>query len=194
MKKTLLAFASAVALVAATSCQNANNCTTTAVCADTTALTIAYINTDSLLFNYAYAIKLNDDLMSKSETSRANFNQKARVFQQDAMEFQRKVQNNGFLSMDRAQKEQQRLAKVEQDLQELNEKLSNEIAQEQARMSQELHDTLANFLNSYAEGRYKLILNTSMINNTVLYSAPGIDITAEVTEQLNQRYKVATEK
>ena len=192
MKKTLIAFASAVALMATTGCQNTNNSTTTAVYADTTNLSIAYINTDSLLFNYAYAIKLNDDLMSKSESSRANFNQKARVFQQDAIEFQRKVQNNGFLSMDRAQKEQQRLAQVEQDLQELNEKLSSEIAQEQARMSQELHDTLANFLNTYAQGKYKIILNTSMINNTVLYSAPGIDITAEVTEELNNRYKAAT--
>ncbi len=194
MKNTLSALASAVTLMAAVGCQNANNGATSATSADTTSLSIAYINTDSLLFNYNYAIKLNDDLMSKSEASRADFNQKARVFQQDAYEFQRKVQNNGFLSMDRAQKEQQRLAKVEQDLQELNEKLSNELAQEQARMSQELHDTLANFLSTYAEGRYKLILNTSMINNTVLYSAPGIDITAEVTEALNNRYKVASEK
>lgn len=193
MKKTLLAIASVVVMMT-TACQNANNGVATTACSDTTALTIAYINTDSLLFNYNYAIKLNDDLMSKSEASRADFNQKARVFQQDAYEFQRKVQNNGFLSMDRAQKEQQRLAKVEQDLQELNEKLSNELAKEQARMSQELHDTLANFLSTYAVGRYKLILNTSMINNTVIYSAPGIDITAEVTEALNNRYKAATEK
>lgn len=188
MKKTLIAFASAIVMFATSACQKSNGSSAYVNGADSVSLSIAYINTDSLLFGYEYATKLNDQLMSKSEASRADFNQKARVFQQDAYEFQRKVQNNGFLSMDRAQKEQQRLAKVEQDLQELEARLSNELAQEQARMSEELHDTLSNFLNQYAAGRYKLILSTSMLNGTVLYSAPGVDITKEVTEALNARY------
>lgn len=191
MKKTVLAFASAIAMMASVACQSPNGGNTVAVATDSVALPIAYVNTDSLLINYDYAIKLNEQLMSKSEASRTDFNQKARVFQQDAMEFQRKVQNNGFLSMDRAQKEQQRLAKAEQDLQELDARLSNELAQEQARMSKELVDTLTNFLAEYAEGRYKLILNTSMVNNTVLYSAEGVDVTKEVTDALNVRYKAS---
>ena len=81
------------------------------------AFPVAYINTDSLLLNYTFAKEVNDQLMGKEEASRADFNEKAKVFQQDAMAFQRKVQNNGFLSMERAQKEQERLAKAEQDLQ-----------------------------------------------------------------------------
>ena len=94
--------------------------------------------------------------MSQSESSRSDFNQKYRVFQQDAMEFQRKVQNNGFLSMERAQKEQTRLQKAEQDLQELNERLTNDLMQKQAKVNAELRDTLVNFLNEYAASRYSL--------------------------------------
>lgn len=171
----------------AVGCQTPTTTTVAAPTADSTALSIAYVNTDSLLLGYEYALKMNDDLMKKIESSRADFNQKYSVFQQDAVEFQRKVNNNGFLSLERAQSEQQRLQKAEQDLQELNERLQNELAREQARLSQELHDTLESFLKVYAEGRYSLILSNNMGDN-VLYSVPGIDITAEVVEQLNARY------
>lgn len=157
-------------------------------------LPIAYINTDSLLMNYEYAKVLNDLIVKKEESSRTDFNQKYRVFQQDAVEFQRKVQNNGFLSMERAQSEQQRLAQVERDLQELNNKLSGELMREQERINRELRDTLQNFLKSYsAKHEYSLILSNTLGDN-VLYSAPGVDITGEVVKKLNYRYQVATKK
>ncbi|MCQ2204290.1 MAG: OmpH family outer membrane protein [Bacteroidales bacterium] len=189
MKKTLIAFASAIVMMAASACQNQKNetvaCASEGECAG---LGIAYVNTDSLLFHYDYAVKLSDELASKSEASRADFNQKARVFQQDAAEFQRKVQNNGFISQDRYEKEGLRLQKAQQDLQELEARLSNDLAKEQARMSQELNDTLTKVLNEFADGRYKIILNTNMLNNAVLYSAPGVDVTDQVVDILNKRF------
>lgn len=187
MKKSISAIASVVAVLLAAGCQTPTTTTVAVPTADSTALSIAYVNTDSLLLGYEYAIKMNDDLMRKVESSRADFNQKYTVFQQDAVEFQRKVNNNGFLSLERAQSEQQRLQKAEQDLQELNERLQNELAREQARLSQELHDTLSTFLKQYAEGRYSLILSNNLGDN-VLYSIAALDITADVIEQLNARY------
>lgn len=155
---------------------------------------VVYINTDSLLLKYEYAKVLNDVIMRKEESSRTDFNQKYRVFQQDAMEFQRKVQNNGFLSLERAQSEEQRLAKAERDLQELNNRLSNELMREQERINRELRDTLQMFLKTYsAKHNYKLVLSNTLGDN-VLYSEPNIDITNAVVEQLNKRYQVATKK
>lgn len=155
---------------------------------------VVYINTDSLLLKYEYAKVLNDVIMRKEESSRTDFNQKYRVFQQDAMEFQRKVQNNGFLSLERAQSEEQRLAKAERDLQELNNRLSNELMREQERINRELRDTLQLFLKSYSvENNYKLVLSNTMGDN-VLYSDPQVDITNAVVELLNKRYEVATKK
>ncbi len=155
---------------------------------------VVYINTDSLLLKYEYAKVLNDVIMRKEESSRTDFNQKYRVFQQDAMEFQRKVQNNGFLSLERAQSEEQRLAKAERDLQELNNRLSNELMREQERINRELRDTLQLFLKSYSvQKNYKLVLSNTMGDN-VLYSNPQVDITNAVVELLNKRYEVATKK
>ena len=162
--------------------------------ADSTSLSIAFVNTDTLLSQYDYAIKVSESLNSKAETSRTNYNEKLRIFNQELAEFQRKVQNNGFLSMERAQNEQNRLQNEERNLQMLNQQLSQELMQEQARLTTELRDTVSNFLKQYAEGRYKLILNNNMSNDLILYSIPAIDITADVIKALNDRYASANKK
>lgn len=180
-------------LIAMVSCAGGEGgCPTGSGCAgvaDSSALGVAYINTDSLLSGYEYAQKMGDALQGKAESARADFNQRAGAFQQDMADFQRKVQNNAFLSMERAQSEQNRLQKMDQELQELNQRLSNDLMQEQGRLSAQLHDTLSNFLKEYAPGRYRMVLNTCDMNNSVLYAAPGTDITAEVVAALNERYK-----
>ncbi len=155
---------------------------------------VVFINTDSLLLKYEYAKVLIDVIMKKEESSRTDFNQKYRIFQQDAMEFQRKVQNNGFLSMERAQAEEQRLGKAERDLQELNNRLSNELMREQERINRELRDTLQSFLKTYSvKQNYKLVLSNTLGDN-VLYNVPGADITNAVVENLNKRYQVSIKK
>ena len=171
-----------------TSCQQANQAPSVAnVQSDSAQFGIAYVKTDSLLTGYDYAVKMSEQLNDKAERSRTDFNEKARVFQQEMVEFQRKVQNNGFLSMERAQKEQARLQQREQELQELNQKLSAELMQEQGRLTTELADTVSKFLKEYGQGRYNLILSNNMGDN-VLYAAEGVDITAEVVAALNERY------
>lgn len=190
MKQIFCTLALATALL--TSCQKEQAGQGCAIAAtDSTKCAIAFVNTDTLLSNYDYAKKMSESLNNKAENSRANYNEKLRVFNQELSEFQRKVQNNGFLSMERAQSEQARLQKEELKLQELNQQLSAELMQEQARVTTELRDTVSNFLQGYAKGRYSLILNNNMSNDLVLYSVPAIDITAEVVEALNARYSAA---
>jgi outer membrane protein len=152
---------------------------------------VVYINTDSLLLKYDFAKFINEQLMKKEENSRTNFNEQAKVFQQDATEFQRKVQNNGFISLDRARKEEQRLAQRERELQELNNRLSNELMMEQSRVNKQLRDTLVLFLEEIQPKRnFKVVLSNTMGDN-VLYSQKGQDITNEVVTALNARYNAS---
>ncbi len=191
MKKTLLMVSAAVAMMVAVGCQAPQqNVAVASTNGESVELSVAYINTDSLILNYDYAKKISEELLSKEESSRAELNQKGRVFQQEVAEFQRKVQNNGFLSVDRAQKEQERLAKKEQELAELQQKLSEDLMRQQQTFNMELRDTLTMFLESWAKDKYKLILSNNMGDN-VLYSAPGVDVTNEVVEILNARYSAA---
>lgn len=191
MKKTFGIVSAFVAMMVAVGCQAPQQNEAVASTNNSSVeLSVAYINTDSLILNYDYAKKKSEELLSKEESSRAELNQKGRVFQQEVAEFQRKVQNNGFLSMERAQKEQDRLAKKEQELAELQQKLSEDLMRQQQTVNMELRDTLINFLQSWAKDKYKLVLSNNMGDN-VLYSAPGVDVTNEVIDMLNVRYREA---
>jgi outer membrane protein len=154
-----------------------------------TGLTIAYINTDTLLLNYQLSRDLNEELMKKQEDARTNLNQEARVFEREMQDFQRKLENNGFLSRDRAEKEQQRLISREQELKDLNAKLSNELMVKQQQISTQLLDSITIYLKEMnLDKDYDLILSTT-VGGTILHAKDGLNITGEVLDALNNRYQ-----
>lgn len=151
-------------------------------------LPVAYINIDSLLTNYTFAQEANEKLMSKQEDARLQLNQKARSLQSDMAEFQRKLDNNAFLSRERAEAEAQKLQKRQQDLQDLEAKLTQDIMLENQNLNLQLRDTLDNFLKEFNAGaRYQVILANTQGDN-ILLAQPGYDITDEVVTALNKRY------
>ena len=155
--------------------------------APTEVMPVAYLNVDSLLANYSFAIEASEQLMSKQEDARLKMNTKLRTFQNEVADFQRKLQNNAFLSRERAEKEQQRLAKKEQELQELEAKLTQDIMLENQKLNMQLADSLTNFLQVFnADGRYHVILSTTAKDN-VLMAAEQYDITQEVVAGMNAR-------
>ncbi len=161
---------------------------TSLAAAESERLPVAYINIDSLLMDYVFAQEANEKLMSKQEDARLQLNQKARSLQNDMAEFQRKLDNNAFLSRERAESEAQRLQKRQQDLQDLEAKLTQDIMLENQNLNLQLRDTLDNFLKVFnADGRYEMILSNTQSDN-VLFSKPIYDITQEVVAALNDRY------
>lgn len=160
-----------------------------AVIASGEALPVAYLNVDSLLTNYTFAQDASERLMQKQEDARLKLNTKARSLQNEMADFQRKLDNNAFLSRERAEKEQQRLIKKQQDLQDLEAKLTEDIMLENQTLNKQLADTLTQFLQTFnADGRYQIILSNTAKDN-VLMAADQYDITNEVIAGLNKRYK-----
>ena len=162
-------------------------------------LPIAVINTDSILQHYTLAVESTEKLMNRYEESTVKLDTRAKAlqkeaetFQRDVLDFQRKVEANAFLSRERAESEQARLQKKEQqlmakqqDLENLRQKLSADFMQEQAALTQQLNDSVQQFLREYnADGRYHLVVNDAVMMNKVA----GYDITNEVIEALNARY------
>ena len=150
---------------------------------------IAYLNVDSLLVNYVFAQDASERLMKKQEDARLKLNTKARTLQNEMADFQRKLENNAFLSRERAEKEQQRLLTKQQELQELEAKLTEDIMLENQKLNMQLADTLTNFLKEFnADGRFHVILSNSAKDN-VLMAAEQYDITTQVIDGLNARCK-----
>ena len=152
-------------------------------------LPIAYINIDSLLLHYQFAKDANESLIKKQEESRLTINSKARQLQTEMGDFQHKLENNAFLSRERAEQEQARLQKKQQDLQVLDGELSKQLVQVQQKMSEQLRDTINSFMKEYnKDHKYQLIISNTSSDN-ILYADKSYDITAEVTKLLNERFE-----
>ena len=152
-------------------------------------LPIAYVNLDSLLLNYTFAKSANEALISKQENSRATLNSRARTLQNEMDEFNRKLENNAFLSRERAEDAQKSILKKQQELQQLEGNLSKQLMEQQEKMTNQLRDTINAFFKEYNKnGKYELIISNTA-NDNVLYSKETYDITNDVIKQLNERVK-----
>ena len=155
---------------------------------------IAYVEIDSLLTKYNFWNDLNEQMIKKEENIRTTLNEKGRKLEAEAKEFERKVQNNGFISRERAEQEQMRLVKQQNELQQLQQKLSEELAMENQKNSLQLRDSINSFLKMYNKNKgYDLIISNSGFDN-LLYANPAFNITNEIVEGLNARYTPSSKK
>ena len=154
-------------------------------------LKIAYIEVDSLMTQFEFAKERSKELEKKSLNARNTLNQKGNQLQAAANNFQQKLQNNGFTSREQAEGVQAALQRQQSDLATLQARLENELASEQQKFLQALQDSLDNFLGIYnKDKKYDMIINKSAI----LYSDKKYDITQEVINGLNKRYKKQANK
>lgn len=154
---------------------------------------VAYINVDSLLLKYNFSIDLNEQILKKQENARANYTQKARSLQSEAEEFQYKLQNGAFATRERAEKEQQRLLKKEQELQELDNRLTQELMEQTQAMNEQLRDTVVRYLKQYNKDKGYQMIFSNTAGSPVFLAEDAYNITNEIVEFLNKRYSGAKE-
>lgn len=164
--------------------------------ADGEMLPIAVVNIDTVLAQYQKAVDANERLMKKQEDARLELNQKATALQNDYINYQQKIENNAFLSRERAESEAARLQRRQEELQQLEQTKTQELLEEQQKVSEEVRNDINDAINVLNEdGRYHLVLTTSSLNDNVLFAAPQYDITEDIVEELNKKYgKGSTEE
>jgi outer membrane protein len=154
----------------------------------TNGLKIAFVEVDSLLANYQFCIDLSEEMVKKEENVRATLNDKTKKLEQEQQDFQYKYENNAFTRA-RAEEEYNRLMKKAQELEELKVKLAEELAIENQQNNMQLHDSIGNFIKIYnADKQFDFIISNSGFDN-LLYGNPAYNITGEILEGLNNRYK-----
>ena len=159
-----------------------------------TNMKIAYVEVDSLLTKYRYWNDLNELMIQKEENIRTTLNEKAKELDGEMREFQRKLENNGFASRERAEQENARLLQKQRDLQQLQEKLTSELQAENQKISLQLRDSINSFLKTYNKDKgYSLIISNTGFDN-LLYADPAFNITQEIVDGLNARYNPASSK
>lgn len=192
-KKTILKGCAALALGLMMAQCDGNKQATAPVAAPvqasaTSGLKIAFVEVDSLLANYQFCIDLSEEMVKKEENVRATLNDKGKKLEQEQQDFQYKYENNAFTRA-RAEEEYNRLMRKAQELEELKVKLAEELALENQKNNMQLHDSIGNFIKIYnATKQYDFILSNSGFDN-LLYGNPAYNITGEIIDGLNKRYK-----
>ena len=148
-------------------------------------LPIAYIKLDSLFTNYKYYNELNSILLKKSDDAQSKLVGSANQFKNEMEKFQKKVQDNAFISRESFENEQKSLARKQENLQRMERDLANELALEQQTLNEQLKDSINAFLKDYnAVKKYQLIFTGEI----VLHGEEVYDITQDVVDGLNSRY------
>ena len=192
MKKFVyLSFAAIAAMLVFTQCNNEQPQAEKPIqvgCDGVKGIKIAFVDIDSLLNNYEFSITINKEMLRKEENMRLTLSEKARDLQQDIDEFQRKLENNVFATQARAEEEQNRILKKRESYERLSERLASELAAESQKNNVILRDSINSYLKEYnATQGYDLII--SRVGDNLLYANEALDITKEVINGLNDRYK-----
>ncbi len=149
---------------------------------------VAYVNIDSLLLNYNFYNDLNEILLKKQENARANLRTKMQDLEKEISQFQQKVNTNSFLTRERAEQEQERLLKKQQDLQELDERTVYDLQVEQLQMDMQLRDSIVHQLKVFNEKYGFQIIYSNNNSDNILYANDAYDVTEEFTKFLNGQY------
>ena len=126
-------------------------------------------------------------MIRKEENIRATLNEKAKNLQTDYEDFERKLNNNAFVTRERAEAEQARILKKREELEALQERLTNELAIENNKNSLLFRDSINAYIRDYnKEHGYNIIL--SRIGDNILYIDYAMNITQDIIDGLNARH------
>jgi len=149
---------------------------------------IAYINSDSVLFNYTLYHKLKSELESKQSRLEGDYSRKMKQLETDYYQYQEKAQKN-LLTRAEMQQQEMSLQQRQQELGILNQKLTEELSKDEQSMQKQLYDSVKLVTDLYNEEyKFQIIFN-SATSVSIITADKSLDITHEITKLLNDRYK-----
>ncbi len=156
---------------------------------------IAYVNTDTLMAKYQYAIDLQKQLKDFQTAKENSYKQQMMQFQKDYEAYVKGGGENMTLSQQQAKEKE--LTERQQKLMNLEGEYSQQIAEKTMQESEKMTKAVYNFIREYnaQNQQFDIILSKSFSNSPILYGNEGMDITDEIVKGLNEEYaKVKEDK
>ena len=148
-------------------------------------LSVAYVNSDTLLNHYHFFEELTKQLDEKRAGLENELANRAQGLQRQFEDYQKTGQN---LTIAQARAVEEDLTKKQQNLQQYQQGLSQELMREEARITQELYDKVADYLDGYSKEKNIQIVLTYTRGSGVLFANEALDITEDVIKGLNDEY------
>jgi outer membrane protein len=153
--------------------------------ADLGELRIAYINTDTILEHYDYVKARTEILEAKSKRLENDYRNRAQNLQGEISSYQRNANNMTIGQMKAVEED---LGKKQQNLQLFEQSITQELMNDQNKVSQELYERITKYLNKYCEDSNLQLVFKYNTASDVLYGREGLDITTDVLAGLNGAY------
>jgi outer membrane protein len=159
--------------------------------ANITASGIAYVNIDTVVFKFNMYSDRREELLGKQKKAEAELNSKGTQYEKGVKDYQDKV-NKGLVTRATAAEIEQSLYQQQQELVTLRDKLQSDLLEEDQVMNRQILEYITKYLEENKEEyNYQYIFGKSF-GSVVLYGNSAFDITQQVLEGLNLKYK--TEK
>ncbi len=151
----------------------------------------AYVDTAKLMEDYTESKDIQEKYKAKSQEMGRELQAEAARFKSDAANFEKNARAYGQAW---AQENGAKLQKREQELQYAQQAMAQQLQQESGVELDTLVNSVKKFIKDYGKEKgYDYIYGTGDAVS-ILYAQDKYDITKEITQLLNERYKSAAKK
>lgn len=149
---------------------------------------IAYVNLDTVMYRYGFALDINKEIISKETRINSTLDSKRKRLEEEVAEFEYKCNAKLLANEEQFIEERDKILKKEQEYINLREELYMQLESENMAKSKELRDSINNYILEHNKTNgYDFIL--TKIGDNILYANSAFDITNEIVKGLNKRYK-----
>lgn len=150
-------------------------------------LTIAYVDSDTLLAKYQYAIDLQKELEAYRDQQERYYQQQMTQFQTD---YQNYLQTGSTMTLTQQQAKEAELKQRAEKLSTLEQELLGKVTERQLTENTKLLNAIFAFIREYnaANQQFDIIMRKTFVDSPTMYLNPGMDITDEIINGLNEEY------
>lgn len=151
-------------------------------------LTVAYVNTDTLLAKYEYAIDMEKELYAYKDQQEAYGRKQMEQFQNDYQDY---LKNGASMTLTQQQKTEADLKQRAEKMSTLEQELSAKILERQMSENTKLLNAIFAYIREYnaSNQQFDIILRKTFNDSPTLYVNPAMDITDEIVNGLNEEYR-----
>ena len=153
-------------------------------------LTVAYVDSDSLLSNYAFMDEIQEKLEKSRQEKDAQYQTRVKSLEREVNSFQRTMNT---MTIGQARAVEEDLQKKQQNLILLRDQLSQSLLIEENNYQNEIYDNVAAYVKEYAEENDLHVVLNFQRGTGVIYANKGLEITRDILDGLNEEYRQSKE-
>jgi outer membrane protein len=147
---------------------------------------ILFLNSDSLIEQYAYYKERRSDLEKRSDQLKAELKSASDKLERDVEEYQR---NAPSMTQSQRQQTEESLMMRQQQLVQRKEDGLSKLDDEHSRYSDSLYSRLSAYLKDFSKGKGLHYVLGYQRGGGILFANDSLDITKSVIDAMNSRYE-----